>query len=52
MKLKRDVALKVLPPEFSDDANGMRRVQQTEVLAALNLQSDYGFDQSNRPAPV
>src|SRR5262249_20148120 len=37
MKLKRDVALKVLPEAFADDPGRMRRFQrEAEVLASLN----------------
>ena len=36
-KLKRDVAIKVLPPEFSRDADRVVRFQrEAEVLASLN----------------
>jgi serine/threonine protein kinase len=36
-KLKRDVALKVLPEEFARDPGGMPRFQrEAEVLASLN----------------
>ena len=37
-KLKRDVALKVLPEDFAGDADRMARFQrEAEVLASLNL---------------
>src|SRR5262244_1492523 len=37
MKLKRDVAIKILPDEFSRDADRVSRFQrEAEVLAALN----------------
>ena len=36
-KLKRDVAIKILPDEFSGDADRVRRFQrEAEALAALN----------------
>jgi serine/threonine protein kinase len=35
--LKRDVAVKVLPPSFADEADRLARFQrEAEVLAALN----------------
>src|SRR5919109_166113 len=35
-KLKRDVAIKILPPEFSSDVDRINRFQrEAEVLAAL-----------------
>jgi len=37
MHLKRDVAVKVLPPSFVDDADRLARFQrEAEVLASLN----------------
>src|SRR5215471_16096879 len=37
LKLKRDVAIKVLPPEFSRDVERLRRFErEAEVLASLN----------------
>jgi eukaryotic-like serine/threonine-protein kinase len=37
LKLKRDVAIKVLPPEFSQDVERVRRLErEAEVLASLN----------------
>jgi len=37
MKLKRDVAIKILPDEFSRDAERVTRFQrEAEVLASLN----------------
>src|SRR5262245_19852781 len=37
MKLKRDVAVKILPDDFSRDADRVRRFQrEAEVLASLN----------------
>src|SRR5262245_15111791 len=37
LKLKRDVAIKMLPPEFSQDVERVRRLQrEAEVLASLN----------------
>jgi serine/threonine protein kinase len=36
-KLKRDVAIKILPDEFASDANRVARFQrEAEVLASLN----------------
>ena len=49
-KLKRQVAIKVLPPSFAEDAERLARFQQeAEVLAALNhpgIATIYGFEQS------
>jgi serine/threonine protein kinase len=37
LKLKRDVAIKMLPPEFSQDIERVRRLErEAEVLASLN----------------
>jgi Tol biopolymer transport system component len=50
-KLKRQVAIKTLPPSFAEDAERLARFQQeAEVLAALNhpgIATIYGFEQSN-----
>ena len=49
-KLKRHVAIKILPPSFAEDAERLARFQQeAEVLAALNhpgIATIYGFEQS------
>src|SRR5262249_25126139 len=49
MKLKRDVALKVLPEAFGSDPGAMRRFQrEAEVLASLNhpnIAHIYGFEE-------
>ncbi len=49
-KLKRQVAIKTLPPSFAEDAERLARFQQeAEVLAALNhpgIATIYGFEQS------
>src|SRR5215510_12760071 len=49
-KLKREVAIKILPAEFSRDAERISRFQrEAEVLAAVNHQSIgaiYDFQQS------
>lgn len=48
-KLHRDVAIKVLPPAFADDAVRMRRFErEAQVLASLNhpnIASIYGIEQ-------
>jgi len=50
-KLKRDVALKVLPASFARDPDRMARFQrEAEVLASLNhpnIAAIYGIEQSN-----
>ena len=50
-KLKRDVALKVLPEAFAGDSDRMARFQrEAEVLAALNhpnIATIYGLEHSN-----
>ena len=47
-KLARDVALKILPPEFSADSERMARFQrEAKVLASLhhpNIASIFGFE--------
>ena len=49
-KLKRDVAIKVLPPSFADDADQIARLQrEAEVLASLNhpnIAAIYGLEES------
>jgi serine/threonine-protein kinase len=48
LKLKRDVAIKILPEEFSRDPERVSRFQrEAEVLASLNhskITQIYGFD--------
>src|SRR6266567_793372 len=50
-KLNRNVALKVLPPMFTDDAERMARFRrEAQVLASLNhpnIGSIYGLEESN-----
>ena len=50
-KLGRDVAIKVLPEEFAQDAERLRRFQrEAKVLASLNhsnIASIYGLEQSD-----
>ena len=50
-KLKREVAVKILPDEFSRDADRVSRFQrEAEVLASLNhanIAQIYGFEESN-----
>ncbi|MDD5544671.1 MAG: protein kinase [Acidobacteriia bacterium] len=50
-KLNRDVAVKVLPHEFSDDAERMARfAREAQVLASLNhprIASIYGLEETN-----
>ena len=50
-KLKRDVALKLLPPEFARDRDRLARFQrEAEVLASLNhpnIAHIHGLEQSN-----
>jgi serine/threonine protein kinase len=47
-KLKRQVAIKVLPPSFAADADRLARFQrEAEVLASLNhsnIAAIYGFE--------
>src|SRR5215475_2310897 len=49
-KLKRDVAIKVLPPEWSSNTERIRRFQrEAEVLASLNhpnIGQIYGIEES------
>ena len=51
LKLKREVAIKILPEEFSSDADRISRFQrEAEVLASLNhpnIASIYDFEESN-----
>ena len=53
-KLKRDVAIKILPPAFSSDPEREARFQrEAEVLAALNhphIASIYGLEESDPSA--
>ena len=50
-RLKRDVALKILPAEFADDPERLGRFQrEAEVLASLNhpnIAAIYGFEESD-----
>jgi serine/threonine-protein kinase len=50
-KLKRQVALKVLPPSVADDTERLARFQrEAEVLASLNhpnIAAIHGFEESN-----
>ena len=50
-RLKRDVALKILPESFATDASRLARFQrEAEVLASLNhpnIAAIYGFEESN-----
>src|SRR5215813_13273409 len=50
-KLKRDVAIKILPEEFSSDADRVSRFQrEAEVLASLNhpnIAAIYDFQEAN-----
>src|SRR5262249_19768062 len=52
LKLKRDVAIKVLPDEFSLDNDRVQRLQrEAEVLASLNhpnIAAIYGFQEAGR----
>ncbi len=49
-RLKRDVALKILPESFASDADRLARFQrEAEVLAAMNhphIAAIYGFEDS------
>src|SRR5215471_2980909 len=49
-KLNRDVAIKVLPPAFADDAARMQRFErEAQLLAALNhpnIAGIYGVEQN------
>src|SRR5215813_1860237 len=49
-KLNRDVAIKILPPEFADDSNRLARFKrEAQVLASLNhpnIAAIYGFEDS------
>src|SRR5262249_14794208 len=51
LKLKREVAIKILPDEFSRDADRVSRFQrEAEVLASLNhpnIAQIYGLEESN-----
>jgi eukaryotic-like serine/threonine-protein kinase len=51
MKLKREVAVKILPDEFSHDSDRVSRFQrEAEVLASLNhpnIAQIYGLEESN-----
>src|ERR671936_37060 len=51
LNLKRDVAIKVLPDEFSRDGDRVGRLQrEAEVLASLNhpnIASIYNFEEAN-----
>src|SRR5438093_12993610 len=50
-KLNRDVALKILPPEFTHDPDRVARFRrEAQVLASLNhahIAAIYGLDESN-----
>src|SRR3979411_425868 len=50
-KLNRDVAIKVLPPAFAEDAARMARFErEAQVLASLNhpnIATIYGLEESN-----
>src|SRR3954468_5305277 len=50
LKLKREVAIKILPEEFASDADRVARFQrEAEVLASLNhpiIAAIYGIEQS------
>src|SRR5262245_53268249 len=50
-RLKRDVALKILPESFADDPDRLARFQrEAEVLASLNhpnIAQIYGIEESN-----
>jgi eukaryotic-like serine/threonine-protein kinase len=52
LKLKREVAIKILPDEFSSDADRVSRFQrEAEVLASLNhpnIGAIYDFQEENR----
>ena len=51
-RLKRDVAIKVLPDAFANDGDRLRRFhREAELLATLNhpnIGSVYGFEQGRR----
>jgi len=51
-KLKRDVAIKVLPDDFADDADRLSRFQrEAELLASLNhpnIAQVYGLEESSK----
>src|SRR5215831_4106332 len=51
LKLKREVAIKILPDEFSRDADRVSRFQrEAEMLATLNhsnIAAVYGLEQDN-----
>ena len=55
-KLKHDVAIKLLPAEFSrDDDRGSRFQREAEVLASLNhpnIAQIYGLEESSACPPV
>jgi Tol biopolymer transport system component len=55
-QLKRDVAIKVLPPSFAEDADRLARFQrEAEVLAALNhpnIAHIYGLERSEGTAAL
>src|SRR5215469_10704014 len=52
LKLKREVAIKILPEEFSRDADRVRRFQrEAEILASLNhpnIAAIYDFEETSR----
>jgi serine/threonine-protein kinase len=55
-RLKRDVAIKVLPDAFANDAERLARFQrEAELLATLNhpnIGAVYGFEQSERASAI
>ena len=54
-KLKRQVAIKILPPSLAADADRLARFQrEAEVLASLNhphIAAIYGLEESGGRAP-
>jgi len=50
-KLRRDVALKILPPQFAEDSDRLARFEQEAIhLAALNhphIAAIYGFERTS-----